>query len=198
MGRRRSSHAVLRWVGPFLMLWMSAIVVQAQIDQGAITGTVSDTAGKAIQGATVTLVNEETGLSFGQHTGNDGSYRFSPIKIGQYSLTFSAPNFETEKRDNIRVDVSQTVGLNVFLKPGSVTESVTVTTTAELQTEDASTGQVFNASQIERSSSGRSQLCVSGSTHDRRQPPEPGQYADIRDRRVFIEWQPRLAKQLYS
>jgi hypothetical protein len=131
------------------MLWMSAILVQAQVDQGAITGTVSDTAGKALQGATVTLVNEETGLSFGQHTGNDGSYRFSPIKIGQYSLTFSAPNFETEKRDNIRVDVSQTVGLNVHLKPGSVTESVTVTSIAELQTEDASTGQVFNASQIE-------------------------------------------------
>jgi hypothetical protein len=139
----------LRWVLAFLGLWVGVIVVQAQVDQGAITGTISDTTGNVIQGATVTLVNQATGLSFMQHTGNDGSYRFSPIKIGQYSLTFSAPNFETLRREDIRVNVSQTVGLNVSLKPGSVTESVTVTTSAELQTEEASTGQVFTASQIE-------------------------------------------------
>lgn len=150
MSRRRLNVFVWRWVMPLLMLWIGAIEVQAQIDQGAITGTVSDTSGSVIRGATVTLVNEATGLSFELHTGNDGSYRFSPIKIGHYSLTFSAPNFETQKRENVRVDVSQAVGLNVSLKPGSVTESVTVTTTPELQTEEASTGQVFSASQIER------------------------------------------------
>lgn len=149
MGRRRSNLSVLHWVASFLVLGLGGIVAQAQIDQGAITGTISDTAGNVIQGATVTLLNEATGLSFEQHTGNDGSYRFSPIKIGQYSLTFSAPNFETQKRENVRVDVSETVGLDVSLKPGSVTESVTVTTTPELQTEEASTGQVFSASQID-------------------------------------------------
>ena len=147
VGRRRSK-SVLHWVMAFLMLCIG-VVAEAQIDQGGITGTISDTTGNVIQGATVTLVNQETGLSFMQRTGNDGSYRFSPIKIGQYSLTFSAPNFETLRREDIRVNVSQTVGLNVSLKPGSVTESVTVSTEAELQTEEASTGQVFTASQIE-------------------------------------------------
>src|ERR1035441_1516916 len=56
----------------------------SQIDQGGITGTISDTAGRAIQGATVTLVSQGTGLSFTQQSGNDGFYRFSPIKIGLY------------------------------------------------------------------------------------------------------------------
>jgi hypothetical protein len=119
-----------------------------QVDQGAITGTITDATGRVIQGASITLVNKDTNLSFTGSTDNSGFYRFSPIKIGLYTLTVSAPNFETRKQENIRVNVSQTVGLNLSLKPGAVTETVTVTSTAELQTEDASTGQVFTRSQI--------------------------------------------------
>ena len=197
VGRRRSK-SVLHWVMAFLMLCIGVVVAEAQIDQGGITGTISDTTGNVIQGATVTLVNQETGLSFMQRTGNDGSYRFSPIKIGQYSLTFSAPNFETLRREDIRVNVSQTLGLNVSLKPGSVTESVTVSTEAELQTEEASTGQVFTASQIESLPLAESQLCFSCPTHDWRQPPKPGEYTNFREGRVLIERKPRVAKQLRS
>lgn len=120
----------------------------AQIDQGAITGTISDTAGRVIQGASVTLVNQATGLAFEEHSGNDGFYRFSPIKIGMYTLTVTAPNFETQKKENIHVDVSQTVGLNLTLKPGSAVISITVASGEELQTEEASTGQVFTTSQL--------------------------------------------------
>jgi Carboxypeptidase regulatory-like domain len=121
----------------------------AQIDQGAITGTITDSSGNTVLGASVTLVDQETALSFQRTTHSDGSYRFAPIKIGLYSLTVTAKGFETQKQENIRVDVSQTVGLNLALKPGSVTESVTVTSSAELQTEEASTGQVFSTSQLE-------------------------------------------------
>ncbi|HEY2472721.1 MAG TPA: carboxypeptidase regulatory-like domain-containing protein [Terracidiphilus sp.] len=121
----------------------------AQIDQGAITGTITDSAGKTIQGASVMLVNQETNLSFERSTNGDGYYRFFPIKIGLYSLTVSAPSFETQKRENIRVNVSDVVGLNVSLKPGTVTQTVEVSSEAPLQTEDASTGQVFATSQLE-------------------------------------------------
>jgi hypothetical protein len=120
----------------------------AQIDQGAITGTITDATGRAIQGASITFVNNDTNLSFARTTDDHGSYRFSPIKIGLYTLTVTAHNFETQRQENIRVDVSQVVGLNLSLKPGSVTESITVTSSPELQTEDASTGQVFTTSQL--------------------------------------------------
>jgi hypothetical protein len=123
--------------------------VLAQADQGAITGSITDTAGGAIRGASVTLVDQDTNLSFTRTTDDNGSYRFSPIKIGLYTLTASAPNFSTRKQENIRVDVSQIVGLNILLKPGAVTESITVTSAPELQTEDAATGQVFSKSQLE-------------------------------------------------
>src|SRR5580698_136970 len=137
----------LAFVGLYCLVGMRAAL--AQIDQGAITGTVTDSTGNAIVGAAVTLLDQETGLSFQRTTNGDGSYRFAPIKIGLYTLTVTAKGFETQKQENIRVDVSQTVGLNLALKPGSVTESVTVTSSPELQTEDASTGQVFTTAQLE-------------------------------------------------
>ncbi len=120
----------------------------AQIDQGAIVGAITDSTGRAIQGASVTLVSQETGLSFERKTNHDGSYRFSPIKIGLYRLTVTAQGFATQKQENINVDVGQIVGLNLSLKPGAVTQSITVTSSSEIQTQDASTGQVFTKSQL--------------------------------------------------
>ena len=62
----------------------------AQIDQGGITGTISDQTGRAIQGASITIVNKDTNLSFTRLSGADGVYSFSPIEIGTYTLTVSA------------------------------------------------------------------------------------------------------------
>ncbi|MGB6975368.1 MAG: carboxypeptidase regulatory-like domain-containing protein [Terracidiphilus sp.] len=120
----------------------------AQVDQGAIVGAITDSSGRVIQGASVTLVSQETGLSFQRKTNHDGSYRFSPIKIGLYRLTVTGQGFATQKQENIRVDVGQIVGLNLSLKPGAVTQSITVTSSSEIQTQDASTGQVFTKSQL--------------------------------------------------
>ncbi len=74
-------------------------------------------------------------------------YTFTPIKIGNYRLTVSAPCFATV-RDAIRVDVSQTVGLNIRLHPGATSETVTVTADTALQSEQASTGETFSAVMI--------------------------------------------------
>lgn len=123
--------------------------VLAQVDQGAITGTITDTAGGAIKGASATLVSQDTNLSFTQATDGSGSYRFSPIKIGRYTLTVTAPGFAPYTQENIRVNVSDVVGLRISLKAGGANESVTVTADPELQVEDGSTGQVFTTSQLE-------------------------------------------------
>lgn len=120
----------------------------AQIDQGGITGTITDGAGAAIPGANLTLVNQDNNLSFARTSSANGDYTFSPLKIGLYTLTVSAPGFKELKQENIRVNVSQNIGLKLSLKPGAVSDTVTVTSTPELQTEDASTGQVFSAQVI--------------------------------------------------
>jgi hypothetical protein len=138
------------------LLWMAAVLAvfspspaSAQVDQGSISGTVTDTGGGVIPGATVTVTSTDTGLSFTRSTNQSGFYTFTPVKIGNYTLAVSAPAFEKFVQQNVRVDVSQRVGLNVTLKPGAVNETVTVTSTPELQTEDASTGQVFTTKTID-------------------------------------------------
>ena len=121
----------------------------AQLDQGSITGTITDSSGANIAGATVTLTNVNTGLTFSRTTNGAGEYTFTPLKIGDYKLKVSAPGFESVERTNLRVDVSDQIGLNLKLKPGNVTQTVEVSAEAQLQIEDASTGQVFTTSQLE-------------------------------------------------
>jgi hypothetical protein len=145
----RSMQAVTFMLLMGLLLLVAGRPALAQIDQGTITGTVTDSSGKTVPGATVTLVDQETDLSFTRTTDNSGSYRFSPIKVGHYALTVSSPNFETEKRENITINVSDVVGINFALKPGAVSQTIEVKAENELQNEDASTGQVFSTSQLE-------------------------------------------------
>ncbi len=121
------------------------VTAYAQVDQGSVSGIVRDPQKAVIAGATVTLVNKDTNLTLTRKTGDTGAYSFVPVKVGTYTLTIAAPGFATVVQDNVRVDVSQVVGLNVVLKAGATSETVTVTAQTELQTEEASTGQVFSA-----------------------------------------------------
>jgi hypothetical protein len=127
---------------------VSSVPALAQIDQGSISGTITDSSGAIIPGAKITLINTATNLTFTRIASSAGEYTFAPLKIGDYTLTATATGFETTKRDHIQVDVSSKVGINVTLSPGEVSEVVQVHATTELQTEDASTGQVFTTEQL--------------------------------------------------
>ncbi len=119
--------------------------LQAQVDTGSITGTVTDASGAVVSGARVTMTNEGTGATLTTTTGSDGVYNFSPVRIGSYKLDVSAANFKTEIQTHVAVDVSARVLANFKLQPGAVSETVEVTTSAPvLQSEDASVGQVVN------------------------------------------------------
>ncbi len=120
----------------------------AQVDQGSITGTITDQTGAVIPNATVTLTNTDNNLVMTRSTNSNGLYTFTPIKVGHYTLKAGAKGFETTEQDNIRVNVSDQIGLNFVLHPGRVDLTVTVTATTDMQTEDASTGQVFSTEQI--------------------------------------------------
>ncbi|MFT4112789.1 carboxypeptidase regulatory-like domain-containing protein [Silvibacterium sp.] len=123
----------------------------AQVDQGGVSGTITDQTGAVIPGATITLTNTDNGLSLTQKSNGSGQYNFTPVKVGNYSLKVSADGFETSERGGIRVDVSGFVGVNMKLNPGAVSQVVEVKATTELQTQDAATGQTFTTQQIEDS-----------------------------------------------
>jgi len=123
--------------------------LQAQVDTGSITGTVTDPSGAVVNGAKVTLTNEGTAAALAVTTGSDGSYTFSPVKIGSYKIEATAQGFKTITQSNIVVNVSANVLVNLKLQTGSVTETVEVTSSVPvLQTQDASVGQVMDSRNV--------------------------------------------------
>ena len=121
----------------------------AQVDQGAMTGTVTDNTGAIVPGAQVTLSATDTGLTLQSRSNGSGNFTFSPIKIGNYSVSASAPGFQTTTRQNIHVDVQQRLQVNLALTPGQVSQTVTVTgAVALLQTQSSAVGQVIDTKTI--------------------------------------------------
>lgn len=130
-----------------LMLFTGAGL--AQTDQGAITGVVEDTSGALIPNAHITVTNVDTGLVLERRTNSGGVFVFSPLKIGNYTVTASASGFEKVSHPNLHLDIQQHLNVAFTLPPGSVTETVTVTTGAPLlQTQDAAVGQVISTRAI--------------------------------------------------
>ena len=124
---------------------LGVLPLAAQVDTGSITGAVTDSSGAVVGGAKVTIINEGTGTTLSTTTGTEGIYNFSPVRIGSYKLDVSAAGFKREAQTHIAVDVSARVLINFKLQPGSVAETIEVTSSAPvLQSEDASVGQVVD------------------------------------------------------
>jgi hypothetical protein len=119
-------------------LLCSAAPLRAQVDAGSILGTVSDASGGSVRGATVTLTNEGTNASLATTTSADGTYKFSPVRIGSYKITATLQGFQTVTQKGVTVNVGQDVVVDFSLKPGSVSETVEVASTIPvLETQDA-------------------------------------------------------------
>lgn len=90
-----------------------------------IQGVVSDPAGAAINGASVQLRNEDTGVTATIMTTDSGNYRFSSLPSGNYVVTADARGFrKTEAR--FALSTSETKGINLALPVGSATQTVVV------------------------------------------------------------------------
>jgi hypothetical protein len=98
---------------------------------GDISGTVTDTTGAAIPGATVTVVNIATGVTR-DYTSNDaGIYDTNSIVAGDYKITFSKAGFSSVVHSSITVNVGQ-LQLNAQLAVGTVNTQVVVNTDVPL------------------------------------------------------------------
>jgi hypothetical protein len=139
----------LAMTGAVLLALLGVTPLRAQVDAGAILGTVTDASGSAVHGATVTLTNEGTNAALSTVTGNDGGYKFTPVKIGSYKLGVTFQGFETIVRPHVTVNVGESVVADFTLKPGNVTTTVEVTAVAPvLQSQDASVGQVIDSRSV--------------------------------------------------
>src|SRR5438105_4078710 len=113
-------------------------LVFAQSDRGTITGTVSDPAGAVVPAARIGLRNTETGAVSETVTTATGNFTLASIPVGDYELRVEAPGFKQSLRSGLRVQVAQTLRLDLSLQVGDTSESVTVSAEAPLlKTENA-------------------------------------------------------------
>jgi hypothetical protein len=112
---------------------------------GAISGTVTDSTGAVIAGATVTATSADQNVSTTRSTTGAGDYSITPLLPGEYTLTVTAKGFEKEIQQHITVNALETVAVNVTLTVGAAQQTITVTTAPPiLETSDASIGQVMD------------------------------------------------------
>jgi hypothetical protein len=118
---------------------------------GTVAGVVTDPQDAVIPDAAVTLTNKGTGATQKATTLGDGHYLLANVPPGIYDLTFTKKGFETAKVSNQQVRVGITTTANIKLKVGAESITVEVTATgAELQTLDASVGNVFDQQALEK------------------------------------------------
>jgi outer membrane receptor protein involved in Fe transport len=95
--------------------------------QGAISGSVLDSSGAAIPGATVTIVNKATNSSIKIVADTSGFFKAPLLEPGNYVVTISAPNFAIYRIDNVIVAVGQNTPVEPRMAIASSTSEVVVT-----------------------------------------------------------------------
>jgi hypothetical protein len=121
----------------------------AQTTLGVIAGSVTDSSGAVVVGATVSVQRTEGGEAKEVTSGSSGDYRVESLTPGTYKVRVTAPKFSTTELANITVDASVTTPVNVKLSVGATTETVTVDASVpEVQTETGQLDAVIPTVQI--------------------------------------------------
>src|SRR5258708_6948440 len=116
----------------------SASSVLAQSASGTILGSVKDPSGAGVANATVTIVNQSTGLRGEIPTESGGDFAAPYVPLGSYKVTAKAPGFKTPERGPITLEVDQKARLDFMLTLGEVSETVSVISEAPLIKSDSS------------------------------------------------------------
>jgi hypothetical protein len=126
--------------------------VFAQAGTSSVRGTVTDSQGRSVAGATVTLTNTERNFTRTQTSNESGEYAFAAIPPGTYRVEAEASGFKKASITDVRALVETPTEINVQLEVGNVNEVVNIIAGSEapLNTSDASIGNTFESRRIEQ------------------------------------------------
>jgi hypothetical protein len=109
----------------------AAFTAQGQSSQGRIFGSIMDQSGAVVSGAKVTVTNTATDVSRLVTTTGAGEYAAADLDPGTYTVTAESPGFK-KAVSTVQVEVSREVRVNLKLQPGTISETMTVTTEGAL------------------------------------------------------------------
>ncbi len=137
-------------VGLVLAVMLAGSVgMHAQVQAGRIVGTVYDPAKSVVPRATVTVKEAATNLVHQVTAGASGDFVVTPLDPGVYSVSASAPGFQTVVKTGIELQVAESIRVDLDLTLGATSSQVTVhAETPLLNTESGTLGQVINNNQI--------------------------------------------------
>jgi Carboxypeptidase regulatory-like domain len=125
-----------------LCLVFSVIGLHAQ-GYGSISGTVMDSSGAVVMGANVVAVDVRSGTAMTTTSARDGRYVFPTLLPAGYTLTIRAAGFELHSQKGIVLEADQALTMDITLKVGSQTQTVSVS--ADASQVDTTTGTLSQA-----------------------------------------------------
>src|SRR5262245_17308332 len=129
MNRKRHVWAAL--LGGLLLLYSASLWGQATAS-ASLQGTVADKSQAVITKAEITITSKETGATRSAKTNFAGEYRFELLSAGVYTVKVTAPGFAAAEAKDVQLLVGAATTQNFVLTPGTVSETIEVTTSAPL------------------------------------------------------------------
>jgi len=119
-------NIVQAWVAALLIV-MVPVAGFAQETSSAVRGVVTDENGDPLPGATVTVVNESTGLTRTTTVGPDGEFRVRNLPIGaDYTVSVASEGYGAEKAENVSLNLGATSSIDFILSPSETIEEIVV------------------------------------------------------------------------
>src|SRR5262245_37024196 len=142
----KSSIRLLIGLSIIIFVCVAAI---AQTNRGGISGTVFDSTGAVVSGASVMITNVGTNHTVRLTTSAEGSFAATALDPVVYSVTVEAAGFKKTVVNSVKVDTATTANVNVTLQPGGVETVIDVTADAPLlNTVTGTPGQTITERQI--------------------------------------------------
>src|SRR5262249_34230079 len=124
--------------------------VFAQSSKGIVAGTITDSQGAVVDGATVKITNKATNITRETTTTSSGGFRLDAVDPGSYKIDISASGFKTVSKDPVTVEAAQATTADFTLEVGAQTEVVNVNadSTVILQKQDGTRANTLESRQI--------------------------------------------------
>ncbi len=144
--------AFLRLIGGLAAVGLVCVSVPGRLSAqgfGSINGTVTDASGAVVTGAEVTATQVATGISSKTTTSGGGTFVFPTLSPSVYNISSTRGGFEMYTQTGVELRADAAVTVNITLRPGKSSETVTVTAeTAQVDVTTGTLSQVIGTSQV--------------------------------------------------